>query len=138
MIAYYAHVRRTFIFTLAIAALLFGCDRTRTCTSIGTVTRVVVHHSSDGNNVASDRTLTDPQALHQLVAFANARRKAARPWDTMPSPQMTITFYDNANYVASLGVGPNYFFISCPKWKGIRPASKEEINQFKHLMGEAD
>lgn len=53
---------------------------------------------------------------------------------TMPAPQLTAAFYDRADFVGVFGAGPNFFFISCSQWKGVRDATEQEIGDFKSLV----
>jgi hypothetical protein len=133
---YDADVRWVYLFALGVAAVLIGChsaQRSQTCAPIGVTTRVIVHGSLHGTP-ASDRIITDPKRIGQLVAFANARRDCSQPWDTMPAPRVSATFYDNADFLGSIGAGPNFFFVSCSNWRAIRSASDSEIGDFKQLI----
>jgi hypothetical protein len=96
---------------------------------------VVVQGSLQGTPF-SDRIITDPERIRHLVAFANARRGSSQPLDTIPAPRVSATFYDGADYLGSIGAGPNFFFVSCPNWRGIRSASDVEIREFRRLAGD--
>ena len=52
----------------------------------------------------------------------------------MPAPPLTAAFYDQADFVGAMGAGPNFFFISCSQWKGVRGATEQEIGDFKSLV----
>jgi hypothetical protein len=138
-VTYHASVQKIFVFVSVITALLCGCERTVNCPQIGTITRVVVHDYSKGAGTASDRTITDPEQIRNLVTFTNARRRVAQPTTyTMPMPRITATFYNNADYVGAIGAGPNFFFVSCIDGKGIRAATDTEIKEFKRLFADAE
>jgi len=51
---------------------------------------------------------------------------------------VSATFYDRAGFLGSIGAGPNFFFLSCPSWRGIRSASDVEIGEFKQLLGDVN
>jgi hypothetical protein len=53
----------------------------------------------------------------------------------MPAPSVTAVFYNKADFVGAIGSGTNFFFVSCPSWKGIRNATDAEIADFKRLIG---
>jgi hypothetical protein len=53
----------------------------------------------------------------------------------MPGPQTTATFYNGTDFVGAIGVGSNFFFVSCPSSKGVRRATAAEISDFKRLIG---
>jgi len=132
-------VRKVYPLTLAFASVLGGChsaERSGTCVPIGGVTRVVVQVSSQGTIPTSDYVITDPERIHQLIAFANARREGSQPsLYTMPAPQLTAAFYDKADFLGAIGAGSNFFFVSCLNWKGSRNATDTEIGDFKRLIG---
>jgi hypothetical protein len=52
----------------------------------------------------------------------------------MPAPPVTATLYDKGDFFASIGAGANFFFVSCPSWKGIRNATDAELTDFKRLV----
>jgi hypothetical protein len=56
----------------------------------------------------------------------------------MPAPLITAAFYDKADFLGSIGAGPNFFFVSCPNWKGIRNATDGEVRDFKRLIGDVN
>ena len=56
----------------------------------------------------------------------------------MPAPRVNATFYENADFLGSIGTGPNFFFVSCPNWRGTRSASASEIEDFKQLIGDSN
>lgn len=115
-----------------------GCHPTEhsgTCAPIGGATRIVVHSWSQGTPRV-DYVITDPGRVHDLIAFANARRGASRPsLYTMPAPVTDAAFYDGTIFVGTIGAGSNFFFVSCQNWKGVREASAAEIGDFKRLVG---
>ncbi len=129
---------------MAVASLvaLIGChpgERLGTCAPVQGATRVVIHFAQDGNAQRTDRIVTDPDHIRQLILFANARRDVLQPeLYTMPAPRITATFYEDAAFVGSIGEGPNFFFVSCPQWHGIRKASESEVSQFKRLIGNVE
>ncbi|MGD1097159.1 MAG: hypothetical protein ABSB35_34875 [Bryobacteraceae bacterium] len=136
-------MRRIHVSALAVAAVLAGChssERSGACVPIGAATRVVVHVSLPrGTEILSDRIVTDPERIRELTGFANARREASRPQlYTMPAPQMTAAFYDKADFLGSIGTGPNFFFVSCPNWNGVRRATDAEVRDFERLIGDAN
>jgi hypothetical protein len=92
--------------------------------------------SSPQEKPAPDRVTIDPERIRHLTAFANGRRKSTKPMDTMPAPRMTAMFYDDANYLGSIGAGPSFFFVACSNWKGTRNATDAEINDIKRLIGD--
>ena len=124
---------------VAFSVALIGChpgERLGTCAPVQGATRVVIHVAQDGNAQRTDRIVTDPEQIRQLIVFANARRDVFQPQlYTMPAPRITATFYENAECVGSVGEGPNFFFVSCPHWNGIRKASESEVIQFRRLVG---
>jgi len=131
-------VRTVYFFALAYAAVLGGChltERSATCAPISGATRVVVQVSSHGT-IRPDYAITDPDRIHQLIVFANARREASQPaLYTMPAPQVTAVFYDKADFLGAIGTGPNFLFVSCPNWKGTRSATDADVGEFKRLIG---
>jgi hypothetical protein len=105
--------------------------------SSGRIRIVVIHVAQDGSTQRTDRIVTDPERIRHLIVFANARRDVFQPQlYTMPAPRITATFYENAEFVGSIGEGPNFFFASCPHWNGIRKASESEVSQFRRLVGD--
>jgi hypothetical protein len=130
-------MRKIYFFVLAIVimAVLGGyhfLERSGTCVPIGFATRVVI---SSPNQTASDRVITDPERIRQLTAFANARRKCQQPTTyTMPAPRITATFYNKEEFLSAIGAGPNFFFVACPNWRGIRNAADPELKHFKTLI----
>jgi len=133
-------LRKIYLCTIAIAIALSGCrslERSRTCAPIDHATRIIVSRSLQGKPT-QDLVIIDPQRIHELTAFANARRKAHQPWDTMPAPNVTASFYDSENFLGSIGVGPNFFLVTCPRWRGIREGTKTEIGDFERLVGGAN
>jgi hypothetical protein len=115
-------------------AVLAGChlsERRETCASIDGATGVEV--VSQGPT--PDRVITDQERIRQLIAFANARREVSRPsLSTMPAPQESAIFYEGSDFVASIGAGQDFFFVSCANWKGIRKATYAEIAEFRRLI----
>lgn len=106
-------------------------ERTETCPPIDRATRVEVF--SEG--ITPDRVITDQERIRQLIAFANARREVSRPsLYTMPAPQVSAIFYNGSDFVASIGAGRDFFFVSCSNWKGIRHATDAELAAFKRLI----
>ena len=138
-----AEMRKTYLLAAVAVVALIGyyvagqlSEQSKTCAPIGVATRVVVHLSSQGINTSSDRLLTDPEQISQLTAFANARRKCSQPSTyTMPAPQVDAVFYDKAEYLGSIGSGPNFFFVGCQNWRGIRSAKDSELKDFERLTG---
>jgi len=129
-------MRRIGIFALTSIVLLGGChwlDNKHACPPIGNVTRVIITRG-----MSQDHIFIDPAKVRPLIAFANARRESSKPWDTIPAPQITASFYNDETYVCAIAAGPNFFFVSCPEWKGLRRASGAELDQFKTLTGEID
>jgi hypothetical protein len=138
---YDARVHKLSLFTLACFMIVMGaCHSTEdsgACTPISGATRVVVHSWSQGTP-ALDYVITDAGRVHDLIAFANARREVSRPsLYTMPAPQITGAFYHGTDFVSAIGAGSNFFFVSCPSWKGVREATPAEIGDFKRLIGRA-
>ncbi|HEY5056960.1 MAG TPA: hypothetical protein VII58_12425 [Acidobacteriaceae bacterium] len=86
--------------------------------------------------MSQDHVFIDPAKIRPLIAFANARRESSQPVDTLPAPQISADFYNNSEFVCSVGAGSNFFFIACPNWRGTRSASSTELSEFKHLIGE--
>jgi hypothetical protein len=129
------------LFALACTIVMGAChsaERSGTCVPISSATRVVVQSSSQGTPL-SDYVITDPVRLHELIVFANVRREVSQPsLSTMPAPQVTAVFYNGTDFVGALGVGSNFFFVSCPNWKGVRKATESEIDDFKRLTGSAN
>jgi len=117
-----------------LLALLTGChvaDRSGACAPIQGAARVVIHTGSEEPN----RVVTDPGWILQLISFANAHREVEQPrFYTMPAPTKTVTFYRGDEFVCSIGEGPNFLFVSCPGWKGIRDAKTPEIQDFNRLI----
>jgi len=106
-------------------------ERSGTCAPIQGVTRIVMHTGRG----EEDRIIADPDRIRQLTSFANARREVAQPqFYTLPAPTRTVAFYRNNEFVCAIGDGPNFFFVSCPKWKGIRDAKMPEIQDFDRLI----
>ena len=106
------------------------------CAPIGTATRIVVRsvHGTTG----SDPIITDPIRVHALAVFANSRRESSQPsLYTMPAPQIRAAFYDGDDLLGVIGAGPNFLFVSCANWKGIREASPTEVETFKTLITSA-
>jgi hypothetical protein len=129
-------VRTTICFALTLGLFLVGCrslERSQTCSAIEGVTRVTISRATPAGPV-SDLVITDPERIRQLVAFANAYRDCKRPWDTMPAPRLTASFYEKENFKGAIGVGTNFFYVSCPNWKGIRTATAAEIEDFNKLI----
>jgi hypothetical protein len=130
-------MRKIYFFVLAIVivAVLGGyhfMEPSGTCVPIGFVTRVVV---SSENQTAPNRVIADPERIRQLTAFANARRKCSKPTTyTMPAPRITATFYNKDEFLSAIGAGPNFFFVACPHWRGIRNAADPELKDFKSLI----
>src|SRR5208282_6583944 len=120
--------------TIAMSAC-HSSERSGTCVPISGATSVVVHSWSQGTP-PSDYDITDPVRVHDLIAFANARREISRPsLSTMPAPVIDAAFYDGTIFVGTIGAGSNFFFVSCQNWKGVREASAAEIGDFKRLIG---
>jgi hypothetical protein len=130
------------LFTLACFMIVMGAchsnEQSGTCTPISGATRVVVHSWSQGTPPV-DYLITDPTRVHDLTVFANARREVSRPsLSTMPAPQITAALYNGTDFAGAIGAGSNFFFVSCPSWKGVREATAAEIGDFKRLIGSAD
>src|SRR5579872_2518086 len=135
-------MHRLSLFTLACSMIVMGaCHSTEhsgTCTPISGATRVVVQSWAQGTP-PRDYVVTDAGRVHDLIAFANSRREVFKPsLYTMPAPQITATFYNGTDFVGAIGAGSNFFFVSCPSWKGVRKATPAEIGNFKRLIGSAD
>ena len=133
-------MHRLRLFALICCALLpSACrerDRSGVCNPIKTATRVVVQWSH--SITQSDGLITDPVRIHDLTAFANARRDASRPsLYTMPAPQVTAAFYDGDHFLGGIGAGQNFLFVSCAAWSGIRDATPAELETFKGLISSA-
>jgi hypothetical protein len=135
-------VRRIGVLAVASSIALIGChtgERLGTCAPVQGATRVVIDVAQDGNAQRTDRIVTDPKQIRQLIVFANARRDVFQPeLYTMPAPRITATFYENAEFGGSIGAGLNSLFVSCPHWRGIRKASESEVSQFKRLVGDVE
>jgi len=129
---------KAYAFALACAALMSSClpkNRAGTCNAIDSATRVVVHVSSQGAGTAPDYVITDQERIRQLIAFTNVRRAVSRPsLYTMPAGTVDATFYENAEFVGTIGAGANFFFLSCTNWKGTRNATATELDDFKRLI----
>ena len=132
-------MRTVYFFALAYLAVLGGChstERSGTCVPLSGATRVLVKVSPQGTIPTSDYVITDTERIHQLIAFANARREGSQPsLYTMPAAKVTAAFYDKGNFLGAIGAGPNFFFVSCPNWKGNRSATDAEVGEFKRLIG---
>lgn len=137
-VGYGTHLRWIYISLFAIVLVLGAyhlSDRSRTCASINAATQVVVHFTADGTRATSDIIITDPERIHQLIAFVNARRRVSQPQTyTMPSPQITATFYEKGRFVVMMGCGQNYLSVACAHWHGLRRATDAEIRDFKQLI----
>ena len=135
-------VRRTYLFPLAVVILLCGCHssgRSGSCALIERADLVVVHHHSQEYATATDRVITNPEQIRRLIAFANNRRRVSQPSTyTMADPLVTATFYEEGDFVGAIGLGSNFFFRSCMKWRGIRSATDSEIRDFKQLLEQAN
>jgi hypothetical protein len=136
---YDATVRRLNLFVLSLVIMSCGCspaERPGTCAPISNVTRVVVQGDFQGTIPAPEYVITDPRRIHQLIAFANARRQVSQPsLYTMPAPRVTAIFYDKADFVSAIGSGTDFFFVNCSTWKGVQRATDAEIEDFKRLIG---
>ena len=132
-------LRTVCFFALVYAAASSGChsaERSGTCAPISGATRVLIRVSAQGPIPTSDYVITDSERIHQLIAFANARRDGSQPsLYTMPAAKATAAFYDEADFLGAIGAGPNFFFVSCPNWKGTRSATDAEVGEFKRLVG---
>jgi hypothetical protein len=96
---------------------------------------VVVRINSTGSVEAHEYSIIDQKQIQQLVSFANDRRDAFRPsLYTMPAPTTTAAFYDNDDLISVVGSGPNFFFVSCSNWRGIRSAKELELITFQSLI----
>jgi len=126
---------------LASMVMLAGCglaEHSETCAPIVGATRVVVTIELAGAQ-SSEHVITDPQRIRQLMEFANMRRRVSRPsLYTMPAPHENAVFYDKGDFVASIGAGTDFFFVSCAHWKGVRSASDAELREFKRLIDPAE
>jgi hypothetical protein len=110
--------------------------KTGVCEPVVGANSVVVELPQDGNGKAQQRVITNLEQVERLVQFANARRDVWQPrLYAMPSPKITVFFYQNGSYLGAFGVGRNFFYASGPKWSGIRDAKKDEIREFKGLIG---
>lgn len=131
-------MRKMCVFALTCTAVLVSChpqDRYSTCGLVGSATRVVVHGALQESDAPVNYVITDKQQIDQLIAFADARREVSQPAAyTMPAPQVSATFYRDADYVGSIGSGKNFFFISCASWKGIRSAAPDELQDFIRII----
>jgi len=140
-ISYDPKMRAIYFPILASMVMLAGCvlaEHSQTCASIVDATRVVVTIESTGAQ-SSEHVITDPQRIRQLIDFANTRRKVSRPsLYTMPAPRENAVFYNKDEFVASIGAGTKFFFVSCANWKGTRPASDAELREFRQLIGSVE
>jgi len=129
---------KAYAFALACAALMSSClpkNRAGTCNAIDSATRVVVHVSSHGTEPAPDYVITDQERIRQLIAFTNARRDVFQPaWTPIPAPTVDAVLYNKDEFVGAIGVGSDFFFLSCTNWKGIRNATATELDDFKRLI----
>ena len=128
----------TFMSKLGLLTLIFcvflpsGCrsrDRSKLCAPIGCASRVVVRLAHD--TTSSNPVITDPSHVQALAALADARRERSQPsLYTMPAPEISAAFYDGDKFLGVIGEGPNFLFVSCGDWKGIREATPAEIETF--------
>ena len=135
-------MQRLRLFVLAFSTIVMcAChwtERSGTCVPITSATRVMVQSLPPGTANA-DHVIQDPSRVHDLIAFANARRKVSQPsLYAMPAPQVISLFYSGGNSVGAIGAGPNFFFVSCSHWKGVRDATPAEIGEFQRLIGSSD
>jgi hypothetical protein len=107
--------------------------KTGTCDPVRAATRVVVLHVS-----ASNREITDPQQIRQLMDFVNARREVSVTLADEPIERITAVFDNNGSFVEAIGAGPNFFNVRSRNWKGTRPANRAELQEFKRLIGGID
>jgi hypothetical protein len=132
-ISYDPAMRAIYFAIVASTMLLAGCglaEHSETCAPIVGSTRVVVTNELAGAQ-SSEHVITDSQRIPQLMEFADIRRKVSRPLYTMPAPQENAMFYDKDDFVASIGAGTDFLFVSCANWKGVRSASDAELREFK-------
>jgi hypothetical protein len=119
---------------VGLLALLIGCResrRTGICPPIQGATRVVLN-LGDGR---PPHVITDPGRILQLTAYTNARRDVIPPVRRPPPlPRMTMSFYQGNQFLCSIGDGPDFFFIGCPSWTGIHPASSNELQDFERMV----
>jgi hypothetical protein len=132
-------VRKFKLFILACVMVMGGChstERSGACAPVSTVTRVIVRIASHEGVPNSEYVITDPERVRQLIAFANERRRVSQPsLYTMPAPVLTAAFYDQADFLGAIGAGPNFFFVSCSEWRGVRgDATEDEIGDFKRRI----
>jgi hypothetical protein len=100
-----------------------------TCAPISSATRVEVRAGH------FDYVISDPVRVRDLVAFANGRREASQSvLYTPPAPQTTAAFYEGNHFLGAFGVGSDFFFVSCEKWKGTRSATLDEITSFQMML----
>jgi hypothetical protein len=131
-------ISSSLVLTLACVIATGGChsaERSGACAPVRSATRVEVRISAHEGIPNSEYAITDPERVRQLIAFANGRRSVSQPsLYTMPAPHLTAAFYDQADFVGAIGAGPNFFFVSCSEWKGVRDATEDEIEDFKRLI----
>ena len=83
--------------------------------------------------------ITDSVRIRALEAFANARADGwARPWDGIAVFRVRADFYANGRLRAHFGAAAERWFnASLPGGQGTRPATVEELEEFRALTGVA-
>jgi hypothetical protein len=126
---------------MIFVALPTACHRSNelrgTCAPIADASRAQVRSWGKDARVI-EYVISDPQQIHKLLDFANARREVSQPTlSTMPVPNVSAAFFDKNVFVGSIGSGSNFFFVSCANWKGTRAATLAELTEFQRLIAEA-
>jgi len=123
----------------AVIAVQFAAKhflvQTRTCDPIQAATRIDIQHLHWNQDV-TDRVITDPEQIRQLIAFFNERREVSRTIADEPIERTTAILYADKVFVGAIGSGPNFFNVRCPRWSGTRAATAQELEDFKRLVGD--
>lgn len=137
---YWRWISYSVICIAAIAVLIqLAANRflvqTKICDTIHAATRIDIEHLHS-STIVTDRVITDPQQIRQLIAFFNERREASRTIADEPIEHTTALFYADKTFVGAIGSGPNFFNVRCPSWSGTRKARAQELEEFNRLVGD--
>jgi hypothetical protein len=125
-----------FVITLlAVAAFVLGHHKRnlRDFSTLGSVTGVTVSGPGGSKELVK---ITDPQAVTQIVAFVDSRRKGwETPWYGIPVPTVTAEFFDGAQFKGSFGSGTNFFETQREGVFCSQSASPSEVRRFLDLLG---
>ncbi|HEX4947604.1 MAG TPA: hypothetical protein VFZ34_13120 [Blastocatellia bacterium] len=98
---------------------------------LGDVTEIVI---KDQNQII--KRITSPIKTADIIKFVDGKRQGwYTPLAGVPSPKITLGFYNNAEFKGTFGIGSNFFYTQREGTFEAKSATDEEIQYFLYVLG---